>query len=290
MTAAQHDLGQRSFVKLFDSVCNWNQKWERWQDMVNLFAISIASATDRVHAKERLIHYEHIREKYSPYEFAKFNELFDLLVENLEANPRQDFLGKTYMELELGSHWHGQFFTPYNLCAMMAKIALDDKVLHRIDEKGWIAANDPACGGGATLIGLTDAMREKGINYQQRVLFVGQDLDSVAAMMCYVQLSLLGCAGYVHVGNTLTAPLTGNTLLPDGGSDTWYMPMYFCEPWASRVLFHMMVNGTNNNKLSDSKLEKPHQENKVVINNAKPRDKRERPKNLGRQSQISFFD
>lgn len=240
---------QRQFVKLFDSVCNWNQRWERWQDMVNLIAISIANVTDHVHAVERLAHYERIRAKYKPEEFAVFDEIFTELVNNLEQNPFQDFLGQMYMELELGSHWHGQFFTPYNLCRMMAKVCVTDSVLEQIEDKGWVAANDPACGGGATLIGLADVLKEKGVNYQQRVLFVGQDLDSVAAMMCYIQLSLLGCAGYVHIGDTLSAPLTGaSALLPSPSSDTWYTPMYFSSIWSGRVIWNHVMNAVKDER------------------------------------------
>ena len=50
--------------------------------------------------------------------------------------------------------------------------------------------------------------------------------------MCYVQLSLLGCAGYVRIGNTLTDPMTGSVLHGSNNDrNTWYMPMYFHERW-----------------------------------------------------------
>lgn len=227
---------QKQFVKIFDSICSWNARWERWNDMVNLFACCIAGAVDYVHAEERGRRVEEIRRRYSPEEFARFDDLFAELVNALEENPYQDYLGQMYMELELGSHWHGQFFTPYNVCLMMAKTFVTDRTLRQIEDRGWIAANDPACGGGATLIAFAGALKKAGVNYQQRVLFVGQDLDHTVAMMCYIQLSLLGCAGYVHIGDTLTAPLTGDVLMPDGSENTWYTPMYFSDIWAGRII------------------------------------------------------
>ena len=51
--------------------------------------------------------------------------------------------------------------------------------------------NDSACGAGAMLIAFANAAKQYGINYQKQVLFVAQDIDHTAAMMCYIQLSLL---------------------------------------------------------------------------------------------------
>ena len=53
---------------------------------------------------------------------------FAIVVEALERNPDQDFLGKLYMSLELGNHWKGQFFTPYNVCECMAGITINENI------------------------------------------------------------------------------------------------------------------------------------------------------------------
>ena len=46
--------------------------------------------------------------------------------------------------------------------------------------------------------------------------------------MCYIQLSLLGCAGYVVVGDTLSNPIEGDVLFPDEkeGQEFWYTPFW----------------------------------------------------------------
>lgn len=268
---------QKTFVKLFDGICNWNQRWERWQDMVNLFAISIANCTDRVHAQEREEQYHQIRSKYAPEEFTRFSELFSEIIISLEENPYQDFLGQMYMELELGNHWTGQFFTPYNICRLMAMSVMNENTTEDIARYGWMSANDPACGGGATLIALAEALREKGINYQERVLFVGQDLDRVAAMMCYIQLSLIGCAGYVHIADTLSAPLAGPVLMPDSSEDTWYTPMYFSEIWAGRILWNKVQA-----VLKAPRAEGITEIKKEIANDGKPKP--------GGRIQLSMFD
>ena len=50
--------------------------------------------------------------------------------------------------------------------------------------------------------------QETYINYQNHVLVAAQDIDMTVALMCYIQLSLLGVAGYVKIGNSITDPIT----------------------------------------------------------------------------------
>ena len=103
---------QKAFVKIFDSICQWNSRWDRWNDMIMLFAIEIANTVDVEHRAERNKTYAAIARKYKPQEFRLFADLFAELVNNLERNPFQDFLGSMYMELGLGNDHAGQFFTP----------------------------------------------------------------------------------------------------------------------------------------------------------------------------------
>lgn len=176
----------------------------------------------------------------------------------LEHNPDQDFLGKMYMDLELGNHWKGQFFTPYDICRVMAEITMG-KVKQQVDKQGYITVNDPTCGAGATLIAAVNLMRREGVNYQNHALVVGQDIDRIVGLMCYIQLALLGCSGYITIADTLTNPVCGSAMQPyeKENQEFWYMPMYFSEVWRLRRLFHSMdrIVGTGTNK---KPVEKEH--------------------------------
>lgn len=143
------------------------------------------------------------------------------------------------MELKLGNHWKGQFFTPYCVCKAMSNMVTGD-VDEQIEQRGYISVCDPACGAGATLIATVSEMKLSKYNFQNHVLFVGQDVDRVAGMMCYIQLSLLGCAGYICIGDTLTNPVTGHVLFPQEreGQEFWYMPMFRMDVWSLRRMFH----------------------------------------------------
>jgi len=144
--------------------------------------------------------------------------MFAEIVEALEQEGLVDVLGGMYMELELMNHWKGQFFTPDCVCRMMAEMQFYD-VSELIEQQGFITVNDPTCGGGAMLIAFAAVCKDKGVDFQRNVLFVGQDVDPVVARMCYISMSLLGMPGYVIIGNTLAADVSNY--------DYWFTPMYF---------------------------------------------------------------
>jgi len=94
-----------------------------------------------------------------------------------------------------------------------------------LKQKDYITVNDCCCGAGCLLIAFANEARKAKIDFQNRVIFVAQDLDFTAAMMCYIQLSLLGCKAIVKVGNSLTDPFVPADLEE---KDVWYTPMYTC--------------------------------------------------------------
>lgn len=73
-----------------------------------------------------------------------------------------------------------------------------------------MSINDPACGYGVMFIAARNFCIENGKNPHTNLFCVAQDIDFCAAMGCYIQMSLLGIAGYVRVGDSLSNPPTGN--------------------------------------------------------------------------------
>ena len=225
---------QRELEKLYNRMCGKRSRYEVWQDAMWLIACSISNAVDKRHFEQREAHYKRIVQKYEEKELDAFPDFFAHIILGMEDDHDCDFLGELYMRLYLGNCHLGQFFTPYHICELMARITIDDSLLRsQIDRCGYVSINDCACGAGATLIAAANCLQKSGINYQRHALFIAQDIDATVALMCYIQLSLMGCAGYVKVGNSLTEPITGNALFGDGKETTWYTPMYFAEPWST---------------------------------------------------------
>lgn len=235
-------IHQTEFTKIFNSLCGRYSRWEVWQDFVTLSAISISNTVDRRNAAEREKTYMTISSKYKPAELEKFSQMLCEVVTGMDINSDQDFLGELYMALELGNDHAGQFFTPYSVCRCMAEMTSTD-LSARVERDGWISVNDPACGAGALLVAFANACLRQKINYQTSVLFVAQDIDYIVGLMCYLQLSLMGCAGYVVIANTLTNPsaaLDRRGLIPRPGENVWYTPFYFRDVWYYRRLWAQM--------------------------------------------------
>jgi len=230
---------EKEFLHVFKQLCYSRSSWEVWSDLISAMACSLSNAADRTlgHFEQREKEYAQCIKRLGSVE--KPAEMFSIIVMALEDNPEQDFLGKLYMNLNLGSHWKGQFFTPYSVCTMMSQINLKN-VDRKIDEQGYISICDPACGAGATLIAAANSLKSSKYNFQNHVIFVGQDVDRVVAQMCYIQLSLLGCAEYICIGNTLTNPLNGPVLFPreTEKQELWYMPMFHSDIWQYRKLLN----------------------------------------------------
>ena len=234
---------QKELVRTFDEACGRHNRWTVWSDAMVMYAISISNTVDKVHADSREEIYLSLAKKYNQREMDCIARMFALIVEAMEANPDQDFLGDLYMMLELGNQKNGQFFTPYSVCTMMAKMQPDIK--EKIEAQGWISVSDPACGAGALLVAFANECMLREINYQTSVLFVAQDIDFVTGCMCYIQLSLLGCPGYVVVADSIVNPSTcidGRGLIPTPGENIWYTPFYFRDEWhLRRIAWRMDV-------------------------------------------------
>ena len=71
------------------------------------------------------------------------------------------------------------------------------------------------------LIGFIDEidrqMKKQQLNYQNHAQIIAQDL-SYKALACYVQLSLLGCAGFVVIGSPFSKPAGTK----ENMEDAWY--------------------------------------------------------------------
>ena len=228
------DKYQKEIDGTFRSLQGHHSRWTIWADFITMSACTLA-LLDQKRREQNLTLYRDTAKKYQLEELEKFKRMFSIVVEALEDNPEQDFLGDLFMMLELSNDHGGQFFTPYHLCRLTAEItAIDAKA--DVERNGWIGVNDPACGAGALLIAFANQAKKAGINYQENVEYTAQDIDSTAAMMCYIELSLLGLAGYVIIGNTLKKPPTEN--LSD--YNVLYTPAYFTEDWHIRRLIRQI--------------------------------------------------
>lgn len=197
------DNHQREIVKLLRDVGCRHGLWQAFRDFVAMGAIALSNAVDTRHRVEREAQYMTIVARYSKDDANALAKCFAHVVMGLEENTC-DFLGTLFMGLELGDNWRGQFFTPYQICRLMAAVNMGDKPHQQIEQKGYIQIADPCVGGGAMLIAAAHTLRDNGVNYQQHMHAVGVDIDLTAVHMAYVQLSLLHVPAVIHHGNSIS--------------------------------------------------------------------------------------
>lgn len=217
------DAHQLEFVKLIRQSADRHPLHEVFRDFCEISAIALSNRVDRLNYEKREARYFEIIRRYRPGEVHSFPAMFAEIVNSLSLG-FHDCLGELFMALELGNDRSGQFFTPYCLSSLMARLTLGN-VHSVIERRGFITVNEPTVGGGAMLIAKAQAMHEQGINYQNHMHAIAQDIDQAAVHMAYIQLALYHVPAIVIHGDTLAVTEW----------DHWVTPAHVLGRWDRRL-------------------------------------------------------
>jgi len=202
-----YETAQKAFIKAIESKAYEFQAWELFSDFCKLSAISLYQPFLR--SEELESEYMQTISKYKKDMVAVFPKLLAYVVMGLE-DKMGDFLGECFMQLNLGSKYKGQFFTPYHLSSFMALI-----LGNPIKKKESMV--EPCCGSGGMVIARADAIsRDYGLEYQNMMEVQATDIDILCVHMSFIQLSLLGISAEVVHGNSLSLEVFAR----------WYTPKY----------------------------------------------------------------
>lgn len=223
MTAAAH---RKAMVKLLQEASRRRNLWDVFSDFLAMAAVSVANVLDHHRREAREAEYARLQARYQPDEREIFPRIFAELVNALEAEPH-DALGMVFGDLELGNAARGQFFTPYEICRLMADLTIGDgdAMREQIERQGFVTVMEPSVGAGAMVIALAMAMQAAGFDYQRQLHVTAVDVDPRAAHMAYLQFSLLHIPAVVVVGNTLTLE----------EHDHFYTPAHVLGAWSHRL-------------------------------------------------------
>lgn len=217
-------MSKSNMLKMFTNLSYRHSIWDVYSDFIEMAALAISNSVDLIHYGTREKRYLEIIKKYTKEEGEIFPKLLGELIQTL-GEKQSDILGELFMELELGSKWKGQFFTPYNLCLATAKLNTG-KLDEVINKNGYVSLNEPCVGGGAMVIAFAQAMQEEGYNPQKQLMVICQDLDLKAVHMSYIQLSLLGIPATVCHANTLSLEVF----------EVWKTPFWILGFWDHKNL------------------------------------------------------
>lgn len=177
-----------------------------FRDCIESLALQCVILTDPCCGKERTERFKEIFANYDDEEKQSADKLIKqtngLLSEF--ANKHDDYLGKLYMNVvtEYGKVKNCQFFTPYHISKLMAKMTIDVEEFK--NTKKPITMNDPCCGAGGLCIAFLDVLEEQKINYLARALVTANDVDKTCVYMTYLQLNYAGAAAIIEHKDTLT--------------------------------------------------------------------------------------
>lgn len=197
------DEARRQFVRVFKETARNQRRWDVFRDFITLAASELDLA--RLRTPENIESSREICAKYSDSDIKNLHELFCLMVCALEAK-FHDFLGAIFMELELGDDRNGQYFTPYQVQSLLARLIKPEipDPGNVIARQGFVTVSDPASGSAGMIIAYAENLLEAGYNPSEQMYAHCVDIDPIAADMSFIQLSLLGIPAQVVTGNSLT--------------------------------------------------------------------------------------
>ena len=211
----------KEFNRLLHEVDTSKSVSEIFNDFLTLSIYSIAQPFYRSQIIEEK--YLNTAKKYSRKQLDYFAAMNAYTLISLDLGMK-DFLGEMFNMNGLGEHRKGQFFTPYHVSKLMGRLhCINLKV--DIENKDFITMCEPCCGSGGMVIAFADCMKEEGINFQQKLYVEAMDIDEICYKMAYLQLSLLGIAAKVQLGDSLTLKVKA----------TLYTPMFFINGFYRRL-------------------------------------------------------
>lgn len=192
---------RHQFLAGLRKLSNRHQLWRVFADFCLLAGCAVrqrAGAADPG-VEER---YLGTAKTYTADELSEFCRLLAVLTEALGSADAGDFLGSVFQELDLGSHWHGQYFTPWELCRLSAEMTVPSTA--EVLAQGHVTMHEPAVGAGAQVLAAAHTLRARGLEPAYCLFVEAWDVDETAALMAYLQLSLTGIPGLVVCGNSLS--------------------------------------------------------------------------------------
>jgi len=196
---------KKDFIKVLESIDRSKHRQDNFRNFCEMAYCAIAKRTqtdtDKADALED--RYMEIVGTYQNKDDVRIMPELMGLTTQAVLNARCDFLGEIAADISALDTKNGQFFTPYDVAKLMAKMQMPD-IPKLIEDKGFFSLSDPAAGAGCMLLVAADCVEEAGYNPMDCMSVHATELNRTTYHMLYVQLSLRGIAAQVIHGNSLS--------------------------------------------------------------------------------------
>lgn len=237
---------KKTIISKFHELSRRHRLWQVFRDGMAMFACALSNAVDLRNYADREADYLSTVKRYSREEVQLFCEILGCLRLRMQQE-KADILGELYMELELGNEFAGQFFTPYHLCQVMARLNVGDELPKLIEKNGFVTVNDPAVGAGALIIAFSEMLEEQGLSPTAHMHATVVDVDLTAVHMAYIQLSEYGIPATVVHGNSLTLKEHSH----------WYTPAHVLMGWGRKLRQADAIENESSNNAPDADTAAP---------------------------------
>ena len=175
----------KKFANILEKLSQSHSRSRIFSDFLTMVVCALSMQT-----QEEL--YLQTVKNYERKDLDLFAEAFALLVAEMDNNGEglRDCLGDYFQEYISGGH-NGQFFTPENICELMASLTIFEDNMQ--DNK---TVNDCACGSGRTLLAAAKINRF--------LFFSGADISRDCCLMTLINLCLNNLEGEVLWMDTLS--------------------------------------------------------------------------------------
>lgn len=212
----------KKFLEDYRKLSTRYDKYTIFLDLLKLASFSIYNTFKKSEDIEK--QYLSVVSCYQKEEIKIFTKMFGNLIMMFEKKGKiEDILGDIFTREGLGNSRLGQFFTPFHISDFMANIVIGEKenLEQIIEKKGYVSLSEPTCGAGGMILAVAKVLKEKGINYQQKLFVHAVDISELCVYMTYIQLSLYGIPAIVCCGDSITMNINFHL----------ETPMYFFNSW-----------------------------------------------------------
>ncbi|WP_282611182.1 N-6 DNA methylase [Pelagibius sp. Alg239-R121] len=196
-------MSVKAFIKILREIDPGKDGYTKFRDFLTMASCALDKKTAEPTWAEALEeqYMQVVRSYRKKDDVRRMPELLAMVFD--KAGQRSDFLGNVAGELGLQEGAIGQFFTPYEVCRLIAEINCGD-LEQKLERKGFITLQEPACGAGAMVLAIAGVIEGKCHDQASCLRIEAIDIAEIPYRMCFLQLACRGLSGRVWRGNTLS--------------------------------------------------------------------------------------
>lgn len=157
---------------------SWRSPWEVFTDFLETMYAAWTGDNEK---------YMELIGKYSKESISLFAKCGAVMDREFIGNGFQDILGLVYMDMDMQNERSGQYFTPFEIAYMTAKMVIGDTP--KDDKNTPITFCEPCIGSGTMVLAAMKAVWEISPQYFWRWRWYGQDIDRRCVLMSAIQIN-----------------------------------------------------------------------------------------------------